>query len=319
MLLLTGGSGHVGGRIIDLATRNNIDTVAVYRGDSTPAWATTKRSCVKWVRCDINDPAGVSQLGDRYGITSCIHAAAVSNEARAHPDPLGTVTANVGSTATLLDTARTQAWRRFVLVSTGSVFQKRALTGAPIPEDAVPEPENVYSSTKVAAEMLCRMYRTEYGLSASTVRISWVFGPPVTTQDATRGPIPSFAIRALRGETIREGGADFAASFTFIEDVAKGLLALDSAATLNSPVYHLGHGINFKLSEVAEAICKMIPGSEIELEPGTEPWTRYTAIRDPLGSEKMNVDTGFQAAYSLEQGIAAYVEWLRERPELWAE
>ena len=54
------------------------------------------------------------------------------------------------------------------------------------------------------------MYRTEYGLSPSTVRISWVFGPPVISDQPMRGPIPSYLLRALRGEPIREGGADFA-------------------------------------------------------------------------------------------------------------
>ena len=317
MLLLTGGTGQVGAQIIERVIRKKINTVAIYRGHKPPPAAKADPSCVKWVRCDLNDAQAVMQLGQRHGITSCIHAAAVSNEAYARPDPAATVETNIGSTATLLETARIQNWDRLVFVSTGSVFEKRAWTGTPIPEDAPPEPGNVYSTTKAAAEMLCRMYRTEYELSASVVRLSWVYGPPVTSQDPTRGPIPSFVIRALRGESIAEGGADFAASFTFVEDVANGLLSAVSAPELASPVYHLGHGINFSLSDVAEAICKAIPGAAIELTPGTEPWTRYTAMREPLGVRNLREDVGFEPAHSLKMGIAAYVQWLRANPDMW--
>src|SRR5262249_42089365 len=150
----------------------------------------------------------VRALADRHSIDACVHAAAVSNEAYARPAPFTAITGNVGATANLLESARTKAWRRFLLVSTGSVFQKRADTASAILEDEAPPPANVYSTTKVCAEMLTRMHRTEYGLSAATVRISWVFGPPIVSDQPTRGPIPSYLLRALRGEAIREGGAD---------------------------------------------------------------------------------------------------------------
>ena len=319
MLLLTGGTGHVGGQIIERVVREKIDTVAIYRGTKPSQAAGADQSGVNWVQCDLNDAAALMELGKSHGITSCIHAAAVSNEAYAQPDPAAAIATNIWSTATLLETARIQNWDRFILVSTGSVFEKRAWKGAPISEDATPEPENVYSTTKAAAEMLCRLYRTEYELSASVVRLSWVFGPPVTSQDPTRGPIPSFIIRALRGESIREGGVDFAASFTFVEDVANGLLAAVSAPELPSPVYHLGYGINFNLSDVADAICKTIPEAVIDLTPGTEPWTQFTAMRDPLAVQNMREDVGFEPAYPLEKGIAAYIQWFRDNPDMWAE
>jgi UDP-glucuronate 4-epimerase len=316
MLMLTGGTGHVGGKIVERAAADGIDLLAVYRGDTPPS-ATPESSSVTWAQCDLADAQAVNELTERYGVTSCIHAAAVSNEAYARPDPLAAISTNIGSTAVLLDTARRQSWRRFILISTGSVFQKREINSVPIPEDALPEPENIYSTTKTAAEMLCRMYRTEFGLSASAVRISWVYGPPVVTQDATRGPIPSFVIRALRCEAIDEGGADFAAGFTYVEDVVSGLFAAVSAKKLKSEIYHLGHGRNFRLSEVADAIGAVLPEAAITLSPGTDPWTRYTALRDALGVEKMQADTGFRPQYSLAQGVAAFINWLRDNRELW--
>jgi len=204
-----------------------------------------------------------------------------------------------------------------VLISTGSVFSLVSDATKPILEDQETAPQNVYSTTKRAAEMLTRMYRTEYGLSASAVRISWVFGPPVISDQPMRGPIPSYLLRALRGEPIREGGADFAASFTYVADVAAALLAAAAAPELRHALYHFGHGVNFTAGQAAEAVRKAVPGATIALSGGTEPWTRYTAPRGPLAGERFFQDTGYAPAHSLEAGVAAYADWMRANPEKW--
>ncbi|MCX7383098.1 MAG: hypothetical protein NT133_17180, partial [Alphaproteobacteria bacterium] len=160
-------------------------------------------------------------------------------------------------------------------------------------------------------------YRREFAVSAASVRISWVYGPPVVSLSPARGPIPSFGLRALRGEAIRESGGDFAASFTHVSDIAAGLLAAAAAGALRHGVYHLGHGVNFPAAAVAEAVRAACPGSEIDLGPGTEPWTRYTALRAPLAGSRLAEDTGFIPAVSLAAGVGAYVDWLRHHKELW--
>ena len=311
-LLITGATGHVGGALVRLAASAGINYVALHRGSSI-----AEREEANWIACDLNDAAALSELSSRHGITACIHTAAVSNEAYARPDPAGTIKTNIAATGNLLEVARTHKWRRFILVSTGSVFQKRPTTGEPILEDANPQPENIYSTTKLAAEMLCRMYRTEYDLSASSIRLSWVYGPPIITEDATRGPIPSLLMRALRGQPINEGGADFAASFTYIDDAASGLLAATKAEALTSPIYHLGPGINIPLGKVASAIKQFVPDADIALGDGTDPWTRFTALRDPLAGDLLKADTGFSPKFSIGDGIAQYATWLKANQTLW--
>src|SRR4029434_5305223 len=142
-------------------------------------------------------------------------------------------------------------------------FQLSQDARQPIPEDQAPAARNVYSTTKLGAEMLTRMYRTEDGLSASTVRISWVFGPPVISDQPQRGPIPSYLLRVLRGIPIREGGADFVASFTYIADVVEALLAAASASELRHGIYHFGHGVNFSAGQAADAVRRAVPGAVI--------------------------------------------------------
>jgi nucleoside-diphosphate-sugar epimerase len=310
-LLVTGASGHVGFEIAKQAAQRGLRVLALYRDGFRADESHALGSNVAWVQCDLNDASVVRTITGQQPIGACVHAAAISNEAFARPNPLDAINTNIGATANLLDAARTQGWRRFVFVSSGSVFQKRADTASPIPEHAQPEPANIYSTTKYSGEMLTRMYRTEFGLSASTVRISWVFGPPIISDSPTRGPIPSYIMRALRGEAIREGGGDFTASFTFIDDVAAGLIAAATAAELRHDTYHLGHGVNFTARQAADAVRKACPGAVIELGGGTEPWTKFTAIRGPLTGTRFRDDTGFTPKHTLDTAVKAYADWMR--------
>ena len=205
IILVTGAMGHLGYEIARQAVAQGHGVVAIYRDELRDADAAALGPKVKWLSCELTDAAAVNNLVRQHEIDTCIHAAAISNEAYARPNPIDAIASNVGATANLLDAARVAKWRRFVFVSTGSVFQKRTDTVGPILEDATPQPANIYSTTKFSAELLTRMYRSEFGLSASTVRISWVFGPPVVSESPARGPIPSYLLRAVRGETISEG------------------------------------------------------------------------------------------------------------------
>ena len=70
-------------------------------------------------------------------------------------------------------------------------------------------------------------------------------------------------------------------------DVAEGLLAAATAPELRHPLYHFGHGVNFTAGQAADAVRKAVPGAVIELSSGTEPWTKYTALRGPARGRKV--------------------------------
>ena len=310
-LLITGAMGHVAAELVRQAASRGMDVIALYRENFRAAEAAAMGPRVTWLRCDLTDANAVRKIARTQRIDACIHAAAISNEAYAKPEPATAIAANIGATTNLLEAARLHAWRRFVLVSTGSVFQIDVDPERPILEDQPTSPRFVYGTTKAAAELLTRMYRNVYGLSASAVRISWVYGPPIVTDSPTRGPIPSFLKRALAGEAIREDGGDFAANFTFVGDVAEGLLAAVVAPSLQHDVYHLSSGVNYTARAVAAAVMHAVPGAVIELGAGTLPWTSYTSLRGPLGGDRFTQDTGYRLRHTLDAGVAAYANWMR--------
>jgi nucleoside-diphosphate-sugar epimerase len=309
--------GHVGQEIVRQALASGAGVVAQYRSTFREQDTQALVGKITWVRCDLSDPSAVQTLCEAHQIDACIHSAAVSNEKYARPAPLTAVNANIGSTANLLDAARRQNWSRFLFVSTGSVFQNASDLSTPILENTPPSATNIYSTTKYCGELLTSMYRSQFALPAATVRISWVYGPPLVTDDPPRGPIPAFLKSALAGQPIRlRSGADFAASFTYVADVAAGLIAAWRADTLNHDVYHLGSGENYTAQRVADAVRAAVPGAVVELGAGTEPWTLHTKMRAPLAGDRLLKDAGFRVSHSLEDGVRAYADWLRARPQV---
>lgn len=317
-ILITGGMGHVGFETVRQALAAGHDVVAQYRSVFRESDTKALSGPVTWVRCNLAVPAEVAALVERHRVDGCIHTAAVPNDPMARLDLVGTVDTNVGAVSRLLDAARRHGWRRFLYTSTGSVFQNATDPAKPILEDAPPKATNTYSTTKLAGELLTSLYQSQFGVSAATVRISWVYGPPLVprVRENPRGPIPLFLKLALAGKPVRElSGGDFAASYTYVADVAAGLLATYGAPTLAHDIYHLGSGRNCGTDEVAAAVRAAVPGAVIEVGLGTAPWTDHTRMRGPLAGTRLREDTGFAPAHNLAAGVAAFADWMRAHPE----
>ena len=122
-LLVTGAMGHVGREVVRQAAEVGAKVIAQYRTTYRDSDVRAFGGNVNWVSCDLADRRAVEKLCDAHAIDSCIHSAAVPNEKYARPQPLTAINANIGGTANLLDMARRKSWRRFLYVSTGSVFQ----------------------------------------------------------------------------------------------------------------------------------------------------------------------------------------------------
>jgi nucleoside-diphosphate-sugar epimerase len=314
-LLITGAMGRIGYEVTQRAAADGMNVVAQYRSTFRAAEAAALGASVTWVSCELADRAAVERMVNEQRIDTCIHLAAIPNDVIARPDPVRAFNANVGAVPILLDAARRQKWRRFVFVSTGAVIQTTPDWKTALTEDAPASPLTIYGTTKYCAELMTRMFRTQYDVSAASVRISRVYGPSIADDDLPlRGPIPVLLKKAVASIPIREkSGADYVASFTYIDDVVAGLLALARAPKLNHDVYHLEAGVNYSLAQVVAAIRASVPGATIELGPGTEPWSIGSKLRPPLGGDRLFRDTGFKVSTSLETGIQKYADWLRAR------
>lgn len=168
MIVVTGSSGLVGGRIVEMLEAN--DGVEVRGVDVKPGATTTHE--VDLVRGDL------APILD--GGTAIVHCAAV------HAPHLGTVprstfeAVNVAATGRLLAEAARSGVGRFVFISTTSVYGDAFGEGgraAWVDESLEPRPRDDYDVTKLAAE---RLVADAHGdaMGTITLRIARCFAEP---------------------------------------------------------------------------------------------------------------------------------------------
>lgn len=145
-LAITGGTGFVGGRLIDLALAAGHEVRALTR---RPQQA---RGGVTWVEGALDQPGSLLALAS--GADAVIHVAGVINA----PDPAGFEAGNVTGTSAMLAAAEEAGVRRFAHVSSLAAREPKL---------------SIYGATKAGSEALV----AASGLSSAIVRPPAVYGP----------------------------------------------------------------------------------------------------------------------------------------------
>lgn len=158
-ILVTGGTGLVGARLLPRLVEAGVNCRALVRGGKgAPAGVTA-------VEADLFDPASlVRAVAD---VSAIVHLAAVFRT----PDTGLIWKSNLEGTRNLIAAAKAHAPdARFILTSTSNVYD--ADNTHPGREDDAIDPQHAYPASKVAAEKALR----ESGLNWSILRLAFVYG-----------------------------------------------------------------------------------------------------------------------------------------------
>src|SRR5256885_16752653 len=92
----------------------------------------------------------------------------------------------------------------------------------PMREDALPQPVSPYGVSKLAAEQLCYLYHTNYGVPAVSLRYFTVYGPRQRPDMGFHKFLPA----ALRDQPITVyGDGEQTRDFTFVHDAVSATIA----------------------------------------------------------------------------------------------
>lgn len=158
-ILVTGGTGLVGSRLLERLVAASLDCRAIVRGGKAVPGG------VVAVEANLLDPASLKGALD--GVSAIIHLAAVLRT----PDPDDIWKANVLGTRNLLDAAKAYAPNaRFIMASTGLVYAPES--PHPAQEEDLPGAKMAYPASKIAAEKELR----DSGLTWIILRFGFVYG-----------------------------------------------------------------------------------------------------------------------------------------------
>src|SRR5438552_968706 len=162
-VLITGGCGFIGSNLVlHLLEREpepevvNLDKLT-YAGNPQNLASVADHPRYRFVRGDIADGVLVEQLIAEGAFSGIINLAAESMVDRSIVSSAEFVQSNVVGTQVLLDAALHHGIPRFLQVSTDEVYGSLGAQGE-FTEDSPLAPNNPYSASKAAADLLCREY-----------------------------------------------------------------------------------------------------------------------------------------------------------------
>jgi UDP-glucose 4-epimerase len=237
------------------------------------------------------------------GVTHVFHLAAQAGVRGSWGTQFQTYTShNVDATQRLLEALKGRSISRLVYASSSSVYGDVA--AIPMREDARVQPVSPYGVTKLAAEHLCQLYQASYGVPAVALRYFTVYGPKQRPDMAFH----RFVRAALTGAPITlfgDGGQT--RDFTFVEDAVTATIAAGDRGRPGG-VYNIGGGNRVTIAHVLDQIAA-ITGRTLDVRRQGE---ERGDMRDTAAdTSRAHEDLGFQAAYSLESGLAAEVAWMK--------
>ena len=283
-VLITGGSGFIGSHVVDkLMAAGHFVRVLDVRSPH--------REDVDFCRGSIVSEEDVEKSIQDMEIV--YHFGGFSNINLVKGNPLEAIRLNIMGTAYMLEACRIHNIKRFLFASSVYVHDEKG---------------HLYTTGKLASELLCKNYQTLYSLPYTILRIGTVYGQRSRDADV----ISIFVQRALRNERLTiHGSGNQKRNFIYVEDLAEAcVVALDKKASNETFVVAGSESVTIK--ELAFTVRDIV-GNDIEINFNYkhEREGDYLGAIDGLG--KMTEFLGWRQRTSLAQGIKKYIQWLKER------
>jgi UDP-glucose 4-epimerase len=258
---------------------------------------------------DIRDAAFVSEAV--AGIDVVFHLAALIAIPYSYVAAESFVQTNVQGTLNLLEAARRDPVRRFVHTSTSEVYGTPETL--PITETHPLNAQSPYAATKVAADQLTIAYQRSFDVPAVVLRPFNTFGP----RQSQRAVLPTMIRQMLAGrQEIRLGRLDTQRDLTFVADTVDGFVRAAVTEGIEGQTMQLGTGRTESIADLFVLAARLTGSTAVPVEDASRLRPDASEVlvlqSDPARARQL---LGWQAATSLEDGLARTIDWIRTNPE----
>ena len=320
-ILVTGAAGFIGAhlcrallargeRVIGLDNLNPYYDPALKRARLEALTGGTAPGAFAFHKLDLADQDAVLALMRAHPeIDRVAHLGAQAGVRWSLEAPFAYTSANVTGQLAILEGVRRSEGRirHTVYASTSSVYGNRT-DGAFRETDRTDSPTSLYAATKLAGELMGKVYNGLYRLPMTGLRFFTVYGPWGRPDMAywlfTEAMLAGRPIRLFNGGQMRR-------DFTFVEDIVSGILAvLDSPpADGGHRLYNLGNSHPEELLDMVAILEELLGVTAqrelLPMQPGDVPAT-FADI------SAMTRDSGWRPTTDLRTGLGRFVAWWRD-------
>lgn len=309
-ILVTGGAGFIGSHFIRLILNKypnykviNYDLLT-YAGNLKNLKDVETNSNYRFVKGHIADTQKLEKIFIN-GIDYVVNFAAETHVDRSIEDSESFVVTNVLGVQSLLELARKNSIQKFVQISTDEVYGSLEDIGY-FTEASPLSPNNPYSASKAAADLLALAYHRTYKLPINITRCSNNYGPNQFPEKL----IPLMIRKAMENENLPiYGDGKNIRDWIHVEDHCKGIdLVLHQGKS--GEVYNIGANNERTNIDIVSRILNIM-NKEASL-------IRF--VNDRLGHDyryaidaaKIKSELGFKTDIPFEKGLTQTVKWYME-------
>jgi nucleoside-diphosphate-sugar epimerase len=282
-VLVTGGSGFIGQRIVGKLLNDNHRVVIMSRRPEGRSDVHGKH--LDTFKGDIRVFSDVMQAMGDYEIERAVHVA-YTLTAEGEANPLLALQVNTLGTGNIFEAARIAKVKRVVLCGSIAAYAPpEHYAGRAVTEDEVlMKPTSIYGATKVLNEFMASRFENRYGTEIPCVRISAVYGSGRAARGVTAWTT-QMVKGAIEGKPVSiKMRAEQLSNFIYVDDVAEQLFRLTLRDDLQYRVYNSG-GHTATPTEFAKILQKYYPDIKISFDPNAPKWP-YPHLVDGSRLEK---------------------------------
>jgi GDP-4-dehydro-6-deoxy-D-mannose reductase len=312
--LVTGISGFVGGHLTEHLSESGDVVVGL---SSSGKWQPGLESVGRLARIEAfdltsGDEDKLTDILKRKQPEAIYHLAAQANPQTSISDPKGTWALNLGGTLTLLEAVKSSGLKpRIVIVGSGVCYGNPAPEHMPVTENCPLRPNNPYSASKAAADLLGIQHYLTHGTDVVMARPFNHAGPRQSSTYVLSALARQVAeVEAGKKQRVEVGNLDIVRDFTDVRDVVRGyrLLAFKGQP---GEIYNLGSGRGTKLSEALEFLRFQANATiDVFVDPArVRPVDQPLLVADP---SKLRSSVGWEPQFSIEQTLTDMLNYWRK-------
>lgn len=313
-ILITGGLGLIGHNVtakleakehdvVIVDTQTNYGIIPQDELDYLIAERRKKINTDRVYRIDITDRDSIDWVIREHKPDVVIHMASFPRQKVVNSNPAHGAHVMMEGLINVLESAKKHKVDRVVYISSSMVygdFEDQVV------EDSECNPIGQYGIMKLAGEQLVKDYHRRGAFDYIIIRPSAVYGP----LDVEDRVVAKFMLAAMRGETLKVKGAEETLDFTYVDDVADGIVSASTRIMSANRVYNIAKSHSVTLLKAAEMIVEIAGKGTVEVQDKDANFPS----RGSLDTDRAKVILGYEPKVDVEEGFQRYYEWLKDSP-----